>query len=79
MNVSSHTGNWRPIGDHNDLARTPRFGWIGNDSAADTENGDTDSNHMWMGKMGVLRMYNQVLTPSEINMHFEVHRGQYGL
>ena len=79
VNVSSHTGNWRPIGDHNDLSRTPRFGWIGNDSAADTENGDTDTDHMWMGKMGVLRMYNQVLTPSEINMHFEVHRGQYGL
>ena len=77
--VSSHTGNWRPIGDQTDVSRSPRFGWIGNDSSADTVPGDTDTNHMWMGKIGVLRMYNQVLTPSELKMHFEVHRHDYGL
>ena len=78
-NVSSHTGTWRPIGDQTDLTRTPRFGWIGNDSAADSENGDTDSDHMWMGKMTIMRMYNQVLTPSELRMHYDLHRGDHGI
>ncbi len=78
-NVSSHTGTWRPIGDQTDISRSPRFGWIGNDSAADSENGDTDSHHMWMGKMAIMRMYDQVLTPSELRMHFDLHRGDYGI
>lgn len=78
-NVSSHTGTWRPIGDQTDLTRTPRFGWIGNDSAADSENGDTDTDHMWMGKMTIMRMYNQVLTPSELRMHYDLHRGDHGI
>ncbi len=78
-NISSHTGNWRPIGDHNIETKSPRYGWIGNDSDSSTERGTTKSGNMWAGKIGIIRMYNQVLTPSEIKMHFEVHKGQYGI
>lgn len=41
--------------------------------------GGFSNSQAWLGKMGIVKFYNRVLTASEILQNFEAHKGRYGL
>lgn len=64
--VYTHSGSFAPISNQS-ANETPRFGYVGNGSEADSFKGNTGPDDLFYGYIQKIKYYNKVLSASQLN------------
>ena len=76
--VHTTTGSFNPISNQS-TGETPRYGWIGNGSEAETAGGTIDPPSLWYGFISKINYYYKTLSDDEIQQNYNALRGRFGI
>ena len=77
--VDTHTGSWSALSNHTGETETPRFGWIGNGSEAETAGGVINPPGLFYGSIANFKYYYKTLSDVEMKQNFDALKGRFGI